>query len=122
MAIQEFNIDGIREQYPGCWLLVAVTDEDEQGEPIAGKLIAYSRSREAIVEAAKQHGAANPDVRRLVFFTGTQDAMGQDIETLIAEQSETPVNVAMEEQTEEDSSQPSVDIPEWQDVYSRFRN
>jgi hypothetical protein len=113
MAMQQFNIDGIRERYPNHWLLIAVTGVDEQGRPDNGKLIAYSKHRETILEFARQHAANSPDVEQFIFFTGEQNEISQMIENAGTHQSQVaPTDDGTEEQT-------AVDVPNWQDVYSR---
>ena len=115
MATQ-FNIDGMREQYPDRWLLIAVADADEEGQPAGGKLIAHSQHREAILEFARQHAAENPDVERLIFFTGEQDGISQA--PITAQESEvSPTDGATEAQEE----QASTNVANWTKTYSRFR-
>lgn len=49
-------IEKIEKRHPEEWLLVEVTKEDSLGNPIKGKLIKHSKSKEKIIEKSKEIG------------------------------------------------------------------
>ena len=50
-AIQ--SIKTLEKHYPEEWLLVEVTKEDSLGNPIEGKLLIHSKSKEQLIGKAK---------------------------------------------------------------------
>lgn len=48
------NIKKLEKHFPEEWLLVEVTKEDELGNPVEGKLIKHSKSKEKVIEKAKK--------------------------------------------------------------------
>lgn len=48
------SIEKLEKRYPEEWLLLEVTKEDSLGNPIAGRLIKHSKSKEKVIEKSKE--------------------------------------------------------------------
>ena len=47
------SIKTLEKRHPEEWILVEVTKEDSLGNPIEGKLLTHSKSKEQLIEKAK---------------------------------------------------------------------
>lgn len=56
----------IREKYRDQWVLVDVTAEDELNQPMAGRVLAHDRDRDAVYDQWE----TTPAKDAFVFFTG----------------------------------------------------
>ncbi len=63
---ESMPLEYIREQYQEHWVLVDVTEEDEQHQPTAGLVMAHSDRREELYEILESTPASDP----LILFTG----------------------------------------------------
>lgn len=48
------DISALKKKYPGQWLLVKVTKEDEQGNPVKGTLIYHHKNKDQVIDKSKQ--------------------------------------------------------------------
>jgi hypothetical protein len=71
------TIEEIRQRYPDEWVCLEVTQEDEMGQPLAGRLIVHSREKRRVVQAAKAFRDEHPKARGFLFYTGELIPEGQ---------------------------------------------
>ena len=65
-----FSLEQIEEQYAGQWVLVEEMIWNKNGQPLAGRVVAHSQEKEAVVETGVKYGKKHPDVRLFFFYTG----------------------------------------------------
>jgi|SwirhirootsSR2_FD_contig_31_7603007_length_1341_multi_3_in_0_out_0_2 hypothetical protein len=63
-------LEQIEEQYAGQWVLVEETLWNKSGQPLAGRVIAHSQEKEAVVATGVQYRKQHPDVQLFLFYAG----------------------------------------------------
>ena len=66
-----FDITSIRQKYPNRWLLLLIYSY-EDGQPVSGRVLAYSKSRTKVYDARTRTRTHNPDLDLRIVFTGDQ--------------------------------------------------
>jgi hypothetical protein len=74
---QILTIEEIKRRYPDEWVCLEVAQEDELGQPAAGRLIGHDREKRRVLEAAKAYRAEHPQARGFLFYTGELIPQGQ---------------------------------------------
>jgi hypothetical protein len=65
------SIAKIREIYTGEWLAVHLTKVDRYNNPIAGVVVAHSKSDEDLMRQAEQYRLKNPKAKVYTFVAGS---------------------------------------------------
>jgi hypothetical protein len=63
-------IEKIRELYKDEWLAVHLTKVDRYNNPIAGVVVAHSRSDEQLLRQAEEYRSQNPEAKIYTFLAG----------------------------------------------------
>jgi hypothetical protein len=64
------SLEQIEAQYAGQWVLVEETHWNKNGQPLAGRVIAHSQEKEAVVATGVQYRKQHPDVQLFLFYAG----------------------------------------------------
>jgi len=65
-----FALEQIEGQYAGQWVLVEETLWNKREQPLAGRLIAHSPEKEAVIATGVQYRKQHPDVQLFLFYAG----------------------------------------------------
>ena len=74
---RNLTVEEIKQRYPDEWICLEVTEEDEAGLPLAGRLIDHGREKRRVLKAAKAFRVENPQARGFLFYTGELIPEGQ---------------------------------------------
>ncbi len=68
---KSLSIAKIRELYAGEWLAVHLTKVDRYNNPIAGVVVAHSKSDKDLMRQAEQYRLKNPKAKVYTFVAGS---------------------------------------------------
>ena len=81
-----FDLTSIRQKYPNRWLLLLIYSY-EDGQPVSGRVLAYSKSRTKVYDARTRTRMHNPDLDLRIVFTGDQrklDEVNPELDLILA--------------------------------------
>ena len=82
---EPLSIDEVNRLYPMEWVLLKVTDVDEEGVISAGQVIDHTVHRGKLNKAVKRAHEQDPDAHICIFLGGTRRASGEDLRRALAE-------------------------------------
>ena len=72
--LKVFDMTSIRQKYPNRWLLLLIYSY-EDGQPVSGRVLAYSKSRTKVYDARTRLRTNNSDLDLRIVFTGDQEEL-----------------------------------------------
>lgn len=82
------SIDEVNELYAWEWVLLRVTDTDDEGVITRGEVLHHSPRRGSLNKSVKRLHAQDPDAHVYIFLGGTRHGSGDDLRRALAQVAE----------------------------------